>query len=95
MFEAGDVIRVSVVDDHRVVREGLRSYFALLDDIEAAGEASDGRAALDALARARVWRSRDDRVSAADENRVIAGAATPDTGALRSDRTGRASESKN
>jgi DNA-binding NarL/FixJ family response regulator len=50
MTEAGDAIRVLVVDDHRVVREGIRSYFALLDDIEAAGEASDGRAALDALA---------------------------------------------
>jgi DNA-binding NarL/FixJ family response regulator len=53
MPEVADAIRVLVVDDHRVVREGLRSYFALLDDIETAGEASDGRAALDALARAR------------------------------------------
>jgi len=53
MSEAGDAIRVLIVDDHRVVREGLRTYFALVDDIEAAGEASDGRAALDALARAK------------------------------------------
>jgi CheY-like chemotaxis protein len=53
MSEAGDAIRVLVVDDHRVVREGLRTYFALVDDIEAVGEASDGRAALDALARAK------------------------------------------
>jgi DNA-binding NarL/FixJ family response regulator len=53
MSESGDLIRVLVVDDHRVVREGLRSYFELLDDIEPAGEASDGRAALDALARGR------------------------------------------
>ena len=53
MSDAGGAIRVLVVDDHRVVREGLRSYFALVDDIEAAGEASDGRAALDSLARAK------------------------------------------
>lgn len=42
-----------VVDDHRVVREGLRSYLELIDDIEMVGEASDGRGALDALARAK------------------------------------------
>ena len=42
-----------VVDDHRVVREGLRSYLDLVDDIEMIGDASDGRAALDALARAK------------------------------------------
>jgi DNA-binding NarL/FixJ family response regulator len=53
MSELDDPIRVLVVDDHRVVREGIRSYFALVDDIEAVGEASDGRAALDALARAK------------------------------------------
>ncbi|MGZ4218105.1 MAG: response regulator [Solirubrobacteraceae bacterium] len=52
MAEAG-LIRVLVVDDHRVVREGLRGYFALVDDIEVVGEARDGRAALDALARAK------------------------------------------
>ena len=47
-----DPIRVLVVDDHRVVREGLRSYLELVDDIEMVEEAADGRAALDALARA-------------------------------------------
>ncbi len=46
-------IRVLVVDDHRVVREGLRGYLAFIDDIEVVGEASDGRAALDWLARAK------------------------------------------
>ncbi len=50
---ARDAIRVLVVDDHRVVREGLRSYLDLVDDIEMIGDASDGRAALDALARAK------------------------------------------
>jgi DNA-binding NarL/FixJ family response regulator len=53
MPELGHPIRVLVVDDHRVVREGLRSYLGLVDDIEMVGEASDGRAALDWLARAK------------------------------------------
>jgi DNA-binding NarL/FixJ family response regulator len=43
-------IRVFVVDDHEVVRRGLRAFFELLDDIEVHGEAADGQAALDALA---------------------------------------------
>ena len=40
----------------------MRSYFALLDDIEAAREASDGRAALDAHARAKAERALPDVV---------------------------------
>ena len=48
-----ELIRVLVVDDHRVVREGLRSYLQLVDDIEMVGDASDGRAALDWLARSK------------------------------------------
>ncbi|SFK91581.1 response regulator [Geodermatophilus ruber] len=43
-------IRVFLVDDHRVVRDGMRSFFELVDDIEVVGEAADGRAALDRLA---------------------------------------------
>lgn len=50
---SGEVIRVLVVDDHRIVREGLRAYLRLIDDIEMVGEAADGRGALDALARAK------------------------------------------
>ena len=42
-----------VVDDHRMVREGLRSYLDLIDDIAMVGDASDGRSALDWLARAK------------------------------------------
>jgi DNA-binding NarL/FixJ family response regulator len=49
----GELIRVLVVDDHRMVREGLRSYLGLVDDIVMVGDASDGRAALDWLARAK------------------------------------------
>jgi DNA-binding NarL/FixJ family response regulator len=44
---------VLVVDDHRMVREGLRSYLELIDDITMVGDASDGRSALDWLARAK------------------------------------------
>jgi len=42
-------IRVFLVDDHMVVRRGIRAFFELLDDIEILGEAADGRAALDEL----------------------------------------------
>lgn len=43
-------IRVFLVDDHRVVRDGMRSFFELVDDIEVVGEAGDGRTALARLA---------------------------------------------
>jgi DNA-binding NarL/FixJ family response regulator len=39
-------IRVLVVDDHAVVREGLRTFLSLQDGIEVAGEAADGAAAV-------------------------------------------------
>jgi DNA-binding NarL/FixJ family response regulator len=42
-------IRVLVVDDHAVVRRGVIAYLEVLDDVDVAGEASDGAAALDAL----------------------------------------------
>jgi DNA-binding NarL/FixJ family response regulator len=35
-------IRVLIVDDHAVVRMGLRAFFDLLPDIDVVGEASDG-----------------------------------------------------
>jgi DNA-binding NarL/FixJ family response regulator len=40
--DEGKRIRVLLVDDHAVVRSGLRTFFDLLDDIEVVGEASDG-----------------------------------------------------
>ncbi|HET9458057.1 MAG TPA: response regulator transcription factor [Candidatus Limnocylindrales bacterium] len=41
MTETGR-IRVILVDDHGVVRRGLRGYLELLDDIEIVGEAENG-----------------------------------------------------
>ncbi|OFW59202.1 MAG: DNA-binding response regulator [Actinobacteria bacterium RBG_16_64_13] len=40
-------IRVLIVDDHQVVRQGLRTFLELHDDILVVGEAADGRAAVD------------------------------------------------
>ena len=48
-----DAIRVLVVDDHAVVREGLRTFLDLQDGIEVVGEAGDGEAALVAAERLR------------------------------------------
>ena len=44
------MIRVLVVDDHAVVRQGLRTFLELQDDIEVVGEAADGEQALAAAA---------------------------------------------
>ncbi|HEY0443263.1 MAG TPA: response regulator transcription factor [Candidatus Limnocylindrales bacterium] len=41
-------IRVLLLDDHAVVRRGLRGFLELLDDIEVVGEAENGRLAIDA-----------------------------------------------
>ena len=39
-------IAVVLVDDHAIVRQGLRTYLELQPDIEVVGEASDGREAI-------------------------------------------------
>ena len=41
-MEENPRIRVLIVDDHSVVRMGLRVFFDLQDDIEVVGEAADG-----------------------------------------------------
>jgi DNA-binding NarL/FixJ family response regulator len=43
-------IRVLIVDDHAMVRRGMRDFLDLHDDLEVVGEASDGLAALEATA---------------------------------------------
>jgi DNA-binding NarL/FixJ family response regulator len=43
-------VRVFVVDDHAVVRRGLRAYLELVDDMEVVGEAADGQEALEGIA---------------------------------------------
>ena len=40
------IIRVLVVDDHTIVREGICTLLSLVDDIEVAGEAANGSEAL-------------------------------------------------
>jgi DNA-binding NarL/FixJ family response regulator len=46
-------IRVLLVDDHAVVREGLRAFLELQDGIEVAGEAGDGAEGVAAAERLR------------------------------------------
>jgi len=48
-----DSIRVVVVDDQAIIREGLVTVLSLLPDIEVLGEAADGRAAVDLVDRLR------------------------------------------
>ncbi|MFJ7153072.1 response regulator [Streptomyces sp. NPDC100445] len=38
----GEPIKVLLVDDHQVVRRGLRTFLEVQDDIEVVGEAADG-----------------------------------------------------
>jgi two-component system, NarL family, response regulator LiaR len=44
------MIRVLVADDHAVVRQGLRTFLELQEDIEVVADAADGRQALVAVA---------------------------------------------
>jgi len=44
----GARIRVLIVDDHAMVRRGMRDFLDLHDDLDVVGEASDGDAALKA-----------------------------------------------
>ena len=48
-----DPIRILLVDDHAMVRRGLRDFLGLFEDFEVVGEAADGEAALEATARLR------------------------------------------
>jgi DNA-binding NarL/FixJ family response regulator len=44
------MIRVLIADDHAVVRQGLRTFLDLQEDVEVVGEAADGEQALAAAA---------------------------------------------
>ncbi len=46
-------IRVLLVDDHAMVRQGMRDFLGLHDDLEIVGEAADGEAAVEAAAALR------------------------------------------
>jgi NarL family two-component system response regulator LiaR len=41
-----EIIRVLIVDDHDIIREGLRAVLAVIPDIELVGEAADGEKAI-------------------------------------------------
>ena len=45
------MIRVALVEDQTIVRQGLKSLLALIDDIEVAAEASDGEEAIAVIER--------------------------------------------
>jgi NarL family two-component system response regulator LiaR len=45
------MIRVLIADDHAVVREGLRAFLALQEDVEVVAEAEDGEEAVSAVER--------------------------------------------
>lgn len=47
MSELSEPITLLLVDDHRVVRLGLASYFKTLPDIQVVGEASNGQEAVE------------------------------------------------
>jgi DNA-binding NarL/FixJ family response regulator len=40
-------IRVLIVDDHAIMRDGIRALLGIYDDVEIAGEASEGREAIE------------------------------------------------
>ncbi|MGI9586476.1 MAG: response regulator [Acidimicrobiia bacterium] len=48
-----DRIRVLVVDDHKVVRNGLRTFMSVTDDVDLVGEASNGEEAIEQVAAVR------------------------------------------
>jgi PAS domain S-box-containing protein len=51
---AGSMIRILLVDDHALMREGLKQLFALVDGVDVVAEAANGAQAIDALRRTEV-----------------------------------------
>ncbi len=46
-MEQAQIIKVLIVDDHLVVRQGLRTFLELQEDITVVGEAGDGQSAIE------------------------------------------------
>ncbi len=40
-------IKILLVDDHAIMRDGIKALLSIYDDIEVVGEASEGREALE------------------------------------------------
>lgn len=51
MIEPAEKITILIVDDHQVVRQGLRTFLELQDDFQVVGEASDGQSAVDLVSQ--------------------------------------------
>ena len=51
MMDATEKIKVLIVDDHQVVRQGLRTFLELQEDVLVVGEAGDGETAVDMVRR--------------------------------------------
>lgn len=47
MMDAIEKIKVLIVDDHQVVRQGLRTFLELQEDVLVVGEAGDGQTAVE------------------------------------------------
>ena len=62
-------IRVLIVDDHAVVRRGLRSLFQIEQDIVVAGEAANGIEAVEAARRHRPPQASTETVTALSQSR--------------------------
>jgi DNA-binding NarL/FixJ family response regulator len=71
--ESGDRIRVLVVDDHAVVRRGLRAFLESEPDLEVVGGAEGGAEALDLLDRLQSQGQRPDVVVMDLQMRPIGG----------------------
>jgi NarL family two-component system response regulator LiaR len=51
MMEQGEPIKVLIVDDHQVVRQGLRTFLELHADIRVVGEANNGSSAVEMVSQ--------------------------------------------